>query len=72
MVLGSTLDNNKTNYSSTNLPDYVVLEQSYLDNYTMAYNANRVATSKYTSSETPINVGKDNPSYNLLGENSFV
>jgi len=72
MVLDPTLDNNKTNYSSTNLPDYIVLEQSYLDNYTMAYNTNRVASSKYTYSEASINVGKDNPSYNLLGENSFV
>jgi len=70
MVLGSTLD--KINYSSTNLQDYVVMEQNYLDNYTMAYNTNRVASAKYTSYEISINVGEDNPSYNLLEEKSFV
>lgn len=50
MILGVSLDKNKINYSSKNLPDYIVMEQNYLDSYTMAYNSNRIASSKYTSS----------------------
>lgn len=71
MVLGDTLEHN-TNYSSNNLPDFVVMEQSYLDNYTLDYNVNRVASSKYESSGVSVNLGEDNPSYNLKREQAFA
>lgn len=71
MVLGDTLEHN-TNYSSDNLPDFVVMEQSYLDKYTLDYNVNRVASSKYESSEVSVNLGEDNPSYNLKREQAFA
>jgi len=61
-----------TNYSSNNLPDFVVMEQSYLDNYKLEYNINRVASSSYKSSQASVNKGADNPSYNLKGEEAFV
>lgn len=67
--LGS-LENTK--YSSDNLPDFVVLEQSYLDNYLMEYNVNRVASSKYESLSVSVNKGEANASYNLIGEEAFV
>ena len=60
-------------YSATNIPDYVVLEQSYLDNYTLAYNINRTASSSaYEPSDELINVGESNPSYNKKGIDAFV
>lgn len=71
MVLGDTCENN-TNYSSKNLPDFVVMEQSYLNNYTLDYNVNKVASSKYESLGVSVNLGRDNPSYNLKGEQAFV
>lgn len=71
MVLGDKLEQN-TNYSSKNLPDFVVMEQSYLDNYTLDYNVNRVASSSYEPSQASLNIGKDNPSYDLKGEKAFV
>jgi hypothetical protein len=60
-------------YSVTNIPDYVVLEQSYLDNYTLAYNINRTASSSaYEPSDELINIGESNPSYNKKGIDAFV
>ena len=60
-------------YSVTNIPDFVVLEQSYLDNYTLAYNINRTASSSaYERSDELINVGEFNPSYNKKGIDAFV
>lgn len=71
-VLGETpkdtIDNN-----SSNIPDYVTLEQFYLDNYILRYNINRNASSRaYSRSENLINIGKDNPSFDLTKENSFT
>ena len=71
LVMGSLPDKD-TNYSSTNIPDFVVMEQSYLDNYRLEYNVNRVASSKYESSFSSNNEGVNNPSYNLKGEEAFV
>jgi len=71
IVLGDSLEQN-TNYSSNNLPDFVVMEQNYLDNYTLDYNVNRVASSSYEPSQTSVNLGVDNPSYGLKGEQAFV
>lgn len=69
--LGPTLDNEV--YSATNQPDYVVLEQSYLNSHTLAYNMNRIASpSAYTPSVKPINVGVNNPSYGLTSTLSPV
>lgn len=60
-------------YSATNLPDYVVLEQSYLDSFALVYNVNRNATpAAYTPSTLPVNVGVNNPSYGLTGITSPV
>lgn len=64
LVLGDTIENN-TNYSSKNLADFAVMEQSYLNNYTLEY---KVASSKYESSVVSVNLGKDNPSYSLKRE----
>ena len=73
MVLGASPEQ-ETIYSSKNLPDFVVMEQSYLDNYTMDYNVNRVASSRYEAAtqQGSVNVGSDNPSYGLKGEKAFV
>lgn len=71
MVLGDSLGNN-TNYSADNLPDFVVMEQSYLDSCAPAYNVNTVASSKYEASGVSVNLGTENPSYNLKGEQAFV
>ena len=71
MVMGS-LPGKDSNYSSTNIPDFVIMEQSYLDNYKFEYNVNRVASSKYISTSSSINEGVNNPSYNLKGEKAFV
>lgn len=68
--LGGSLENSK--YYSDNLPDFVILEQNYLDRYPMEYDVNRVASSKYTSLRVSVNKGEVNPSYNLLGEEAFV
>jgi hypothetical protein len=60
-------------YNSNNIPDYVALEQFYLDNYILRYNINRYASSRaYSPSVNRINVGKDNPSFDLTNENSFA
>jgi cytochrome c oxidase subunit 1 len=70
-VLGPT----DPNLVSTSLiqPDFIVLEQVYLDSAVLAYNVNRVANpSAYTPSTEPINVGSDNPSYGLLGKDSLA
>lgn len=77
MVLGDShyagyANEDKINYSSTNLPDFVVMEQSYIDNYDMVYNVNRTATSVYVPSNTANNVGLNNPSHGLLGNRSFA
>jgi hypothetical protein len=66
------LEDEKIKYSSDNLPDYVVLEQSYLDKYKMEYNVNKVASSKYESLSISVNKGEANPSDNLLSEEAFV
>jgi len=71
LSLGS-LEDKDTKYSSDNLPDFVVLEQSYLDNHKMEYNVNRVASTKYESLYVSVNKGEANPSYNLIGEEAFV
>lgn len=71
MVLGASPEK-KTNYSSNNIPDFVVMEQSYLDNYILDYNVNRVASSSYLPSQSSVNKGVDNPSYDLKAEESFV
>lgn len=61
-----------TKYSSENIPDFVKLEQNYLDNYSMKYNVNRIASSRYESLQVSINKGEANASYNLIGEEAFV
>lgn len=66
------LEDNNIKYSSDNLPDFVVLEQSYLDKYKLEYNVNRVASSKYESLSISVNKGEANPSYDLLAEEAFV
>ena len=43
------------------------MEQSYLDNYELVYNVNRVASSNYEPSTASVNEGEDNPSYGLKG-----
>ena len=43
------------------------MEQSYLDNYELVYNVNRVASSNYEPSTASVNEGEDNPSYDLKG-----
>lgn len=54
-------------------PDFIVLEQFYLDTAVLAYNINRVATpSAYKPSTEPINVGSDNPSYGLIGQKALA
>lgn len=60
MVFAGDTIENYTNYSSKNLPDFAVMEQSYLNNYTLEY---KVASSKYESS---VSVKKDNPSYSFF------
>lgn len=68
--LGPTSDQT---YSSSNLPDYVKLEQYYLDSYVLVFNMNRNASpSAYTPSTNPINQGVNNPSYGLTGTSSPV
>jgi hypothetical protein len=57
--------------TAANFPDYVVLEQFYLDAYVLQFNLRRTATpSAYVPSTGPINVGPNNPSYGLLGPNA--
>lgn len=71
LTLGPTLKDQV--YSASNIPDYVVLEQSYLDSYVLAYNMNRIATpAAYTPSAKSINVGVNNPSYGLISTLSPV
>jgi hypothetical protein len=71
LSLGSTLTD--LVYSSTNLPDYVTLEQMYLSSYDLVYNVNRIASSAaYVPSTSPFNVGEDNPSFGLTGIHAFV
>lgn len=71
LVLGaSPLEN--TIYSPKNLPDFVEMEQDYLDKYTLDYNVNRVASSSYQPSKASVNKGTANPSYDLKNEKAFV
>lgn len=52
-------------------PDYVALEQYYLDTYTLAYNANRNASpAAYTRSNARPNVGTSNPQYGLTADSA--
>lgn len=70
--LGSSPDSS-TVFNSIKIPDYVALEQTYLDHYTLAYNTNRFASSAaYNPYKGHINVGVDNPSFGKLGSESFV
>lgn len=72
LVLGPT-PSTDTVFSATNLPDYVLLEQTYLDSYTLLYNVNRFASSSaYNPSLGPVNVGEDNPSFGKVGSTSFA
>lgn len=41
------------------------MKQSYLENYELVYNVNRVASSGYEPSKASVNVGEDNSSFNL-------
>ena len=51
----------------------VVLEQPYLDNYTLAYNINRTASSSaYEPSSELVNTGELNPSYNKKNTDDFT
>jgi len=60
-------------FSSQNLPDYVVLEQEFLNKFTLVYNINRTASSSaYSPSTSQINIGKDNPSFGVYGEEAFA
>ena len=60
-------------YSSSNLPDFVTLEQAYLSSYILAYNVNRIASSAaYRPSEGPVNVGQENPSFGKLSVDAFA
>lgn len=60
-------------YSAINIPDYVLLEQSYLDNSVLAYNMNRIATpAAYNPNLTPTNVGEDNVSFGKLGSDAIA
>ena len=60
-------------YSSSNLPDFVTLEQVYLSSYILAYNINRVASSAaYEPSLEPINIGENNPSFGKMSTNAFA
>lgn len=68
----SGFEDKNPNYSSKNIPDFFLLEQSYLDKYKMEYNVSRVASSKYATSSVSVNKGEANPSYNLRGEESLV
>lgn len=62
-----------TTFSADNLPDYVKLEQMYLNTYTLAYNVNRTASSAaYVPSTSPINIGQVNPQYGNTGTLSPV
>lgn len=61
------------NYSETNLPDFVKLEQMYLSLYELDYNVNRIASSAaYTPSITSVNEGVNNPSFGYKSINAFV
>ena len=71
MVLGSSPEQS-TKYYSDNIPDYLVMEQNYLDNYELAYNINRKASTNYEPSKASVNVGINNPSYNLKSEEAFA
>lgn len=71
MVLGISPSQN-TNYSSDNFPDFLVMEQHYLDNYILDYNVNRVASSNYQPSRASVNKGTANPSYDLKDDKAFV
>ena len=73
LVLGPTPNpSDKTNKDS--LPDYLIKEQYYLDNYKLEFNIQRrvVHTNYVPSSGVSVNVGQSNPSYNLLGKDSFA
>lgn len=69
-VLGPSPDGSE-NFGSNNLPDYVTLEQNYLNNFIFLYNVNRHASGAYNPSSRPNNVGENNPSFNVKGESAF-
>ena len=48
------------------------MKQSYLENYELVYNVNRMASSGYEPSKASVNVGEDNYSFNLKEEQAFV
>ena len=71
LSIGPTLTDQE--YSATNLPDFVKLEQMYLSLYELVYNVNRIASSAaYIPSFLPINEGENNPSFGSKGINAFV
>lgn len=73
LVLNSTpVISGLDNYSPGNIPDFVSMEQSFLDNYILEYNINRVASSKYNTLMDSVNQGVSNPSYDNKGEEAFV
>lgn len=51
--------------------DYILLEQKCLDQFTLVYNMNRIASpASYVANlndQKPINVGSENPQYGLSG-----
>jgi len=70
VVLGPSLD---VSYSSDNLPDYVSLEQYYLDSYVLIYNMNRFASSAaYVPGNVSVNTGALNVSFGRKGEDAIV
>lgn len=73
LVLGPT-PNPSEKINKDSLPDYLIKEQYYLDNYKLEFNIQRrvVHTNYVPSSGVSVNVGQSNPSYNLLGKNSFA
>lgn len=70
LVLGPTLD---VTHSSANLPDYIELEQYYLDNYVLVYNMNRVANAAaYVPGQVSANVGALNVSFGRKGSDAIA
>ena len=73
LSIGPTLTARSKEYSATNLPDFVKLEQMYLSLYELVYNVNRIASSAaYIPSSSPNNEGENNPSFGSKGINAFV
>jgi group I intron endonuclease len=68
-VLGPSLEGA---ISADNLPDYLLVEQSFLDKFDFVYNVNRTATAIYSPSQEPRNLGSYNPSFSKLSNDSFA